>query len=66
MNPIKIEPIKPTIPFEIFEQIDIRVGTIDNVEDIPKSRSLVKLLVDFGDHRRNIIAGMKQERSNPK
>lgn len=66
MNPIKIAPIKPTIPFEIFEQIDIRVGTIESVEDFPKSRSLVKLSVDFGDHKRNIIAGMKQERSNPK
>lgn len=66
MNPIKIAPIKPTILFEIFEQIDIRVGTIELVEDVPKSHSLVKLTVDFGDRKRTIMAGMKQERDNPK
>ena len=66
MSPIKIAPIKPTIPFEIFEQIDIRVGTIELVEEVPKSHSLVKLTVDLGDHKRTIMAGMKQERVNPK
>jgi len=27
---------------------------------------MVKITVDFGDHKRNIIAGMKKERENPK
>jgi len=66
MKPIKVAPIKPTIPFDILEKIDIRVGTIVLVEDIPKSEKLVKLTVDFGDHKRTILAGMKQERKNPK
>jgi len=30
------------------------------------SGKLVKLTVDFGDHRRSILVGMKQERQNPK
>ena len=51
-------PIKPTIAHEILEQIDIRVGTIEAVEDVPKSDKLVKLIVDFGDHKRQILAGM--------
>jgi tRNA-binding protein len=62
MNPA---PIKPTIPFETLDQIDIRVGTITRVEDVPKSNKLVKLTVDFGDHTRTILAGLKQERADP-
>lgn len=46
--------------------MDIRVGTIEQVLDIEKSDKLVKLVVNFGDHKRNIIVGMKKERDNPK
>jgi len=59
-------PIKPPIEIADLEKIDIRVGTILSVEDVVNSDKLVKLLVSFGDHRRTIIAGMKQERENPK
>jgi len=58
--------IKPLVPHSALEALDIRVGTILLVEDIPKSRKLVRLIVDFGDHRRRIIAGLKTERSNPR
>ena len=57
--------IKQNISFEDFEKIDIRVGTINSVIDVTGSRKLVKLLVDFGDHSRSILVGMKQERANP-
>jgi len=63
---IKIAPIKPTIPFDAFNRIDVRVGTIELVEDVPKSDKLVRLTVDFGDHKRNILVGMKQERQDPR
>jgi len=33
---------------------------------VPGSDKLVKLTVAFGDHERTILAGMKQERENPK
>jgi len=59
-------PIKPTIEIADLEKIDIRVGTILFVQDVGNSDKLVKLLVSFGDHQRTIIAGMKQERQNPK
>lgn len=58
--------IKPLIPHTALEALDIRVGTIVLVEEVPKSAKLVRLTVDFGDHRRVILAGMKQERVNPK
>jgi len=62
----KQAPIKPIISSALFNQIDIRVGTIERVEDISNSDKLVRLIVEFGDHKRKIIVGLKKERSNPK
>lgn len=58
-------PVKPAIPASLLQQVDIRVGTILAVEDVAGSKKLVRLVVDFGDHRRNILAGMKTERADP-
>jgi tRNA-binding protein len=57
---------KPTVSFEDFEKLDIRVGTIISVDEVPKSKKLMKLTVDFGDHSRTILAGIKKERENPR
>ena len=65
MEMIKHAPIKPPVSYDVFEKIDIRVGNIERVEDIEGADSLVRLIVDFGDHRRTILAGIKQERENP-
>ena len=65
MDKITLAPIKSIIKFEDLEKVDIRVGTIEKVEDITDSDKLVRLIVDFGDHKRNIIVGMKKERENP-
>ena len=59
-------PAKSIIPFAALEALDIRVGTIERVEDVPKSEKLVKLTVNFGNHTRSILAGMKKERANPR
>ena len=58
-------PVKPTITIDDLAKIDIRVGTIDRVEDVAGSNKLVRLLVDFGDFTRTILVGMKHERDNP-
>jgi methionine--tRNA ligase beta chain len=65
-EPFKVAAIKPTIPYDILDKIDIRIGTIELVEDVPKSDKLVRMTVDFGDHRRKILVGMKQEREDPR
>ena len=57
-------PIKPQIPFETFASVDIRAGTIRSVHDVAGSSKLVRLVVDFGDHTRIIIAGIKKERAD--
>jgi tRNA-binding protein len=58
-------PIKPAIEFSALAAIDIRVGTIERVEEVPKSDKLLRLTVNFGDHTRTILSGMKQERARP-
>lgn len=58
-------PVKPEITFDAVEQLDVRVGTVESVEDVKGSGKLLKLTVSFGDHRRTILAGMKRERANP-
>jgi len=62
----KVAPVKPTISFDVLDKIDVRVGTIELVEDVEGSDKLVKLTVDLGDHKRSILVGMKQERQDPK
>ena len=58
-------PVKSAISIELLNQVDIRVGTIRSVADVPGSDKLVQLRVSFGDHERDIVAGLKQERANP-
>ena len=58
--------VKPPITIDDVNRVDIRVGTITSVNDMAGSDKLVKLTVDFGDFERLILAGLKQERPNPK
>ena len=51
---------------EALEALDIRVGTIERVEEVAGSDKLMKLTVNFGDHSRAILAGIKKERENPR
>jgi tRNA-binding protein len=57
-------PVKPSITFDELARIDVRVGTIEAVEDVEGSTKLVRLRVNFGDHVRTILAGMKRERED--
>lgn len=59
-------PLKPTITLDVLNQVDIRVGTILSVNDVPSSDNLMQLRVNFGDHERTIVAGIKKERANPR
>src|ERR1700676_588382 len=63
MTPAQVKP--PILP-ELLDQIDIRVGTIETVSDVANSEKLVALRVNFGDHVRTVLAGMKRERANPR
>ena len=62
----KTAPVKPAIGLSDLEKIDVRVGTIVSVSDVQGSDKLVRLKVNFGSFERTILAGMKQERDDPR
>jgi len=66
METINVATVKPTISIDVLEKIDIRAGTIQLIEDVKGSNKLLKMTVDFGDHSRTILVGMKKEREDPK
>lgn len=59
-------PVKPAVQFSALDALDIRVGTIERVEEVPRSEKLMRLTVNFGDHSRTILAGIRKERENPR
>lgn len=61
----KVAPPKADMSFEDLEKIDIRVGTILDVSDVPNSKKLVQMTVDLGFATRTVVVGMKQERDDP-
>ena len=66
MSEFTLAPVKPVVGMDAFEALDIRVGTIEYAEEVAGSDKLMKLTVNFGDHSRTILAGIKKERENPR
>lgn len=48
------------IPFEEFQKLDMRVGKIAEATQIPGSRNLIRMIVDFGTESRQAVAGLLQ------
>jgi methionyl-tRNA synthetase len=48
------------ILFEDFVKFDIRIGKVEEATQIPGSRNLLKLIVDFGSEKRQSVAGLLQ------
>jgi methionine--tRNA ligase beta chain len=46
------------ISFEEFQKLDLRVGKITEASQIPGSRNLIKMIVDFGMEKRQAVAGL--------
>ena len=66
MNEFEPAPVKPIVGTAALDALDIRVGTIERVEEVARSEKLMKLIVNFGDHTRTILAGLRKERANPR
>lgn len=50
---------KPTITYDDFAKLDLRVATITAAEPHPNADRLLKLQVDLGGEQRQICAGVK-------
>jgi methionine--tRNA ligase beta chain len=51
---------KVEISFEEFQRLDLRVGKITEANQIPGSRNLIRMIVDFGTEKRQAVAGLLQ------
>jgi methionine--tRNA ligase beta chain len=48
------------ISFEEFQKLDLRIGKIIEANQIPGSRNLIRIIVDFGTEKRQAVAGLLQ------
>jgi methionine--tRNA ligase beta chain len=48
------------ISFEEFQKLDMRIGKILEANQIPGSRNLIRMIVDFGTEKRQAVAGLLQ------
>lgn len=52
--------MKDIISYEDFEKLDLKVGEIIKVEEIPKADKLYKLTINIGEETRTVCAGIKE------
>jgi methionyl-tRNA synthetase len=57
---VQISPLKPTITIDHFKKVDLRVGRVIEAEKVPKSEKLIKLQVEIGNEKRQVVAGIAQ------
>jgi len=46
------------IPFDDFMKLELRIGKVEEATLIPRSKNLLKLIVDFGSEKRQSVAGL--------
>jgi methionine--tRNA ligase beta chain len=51
---------KTEIAFDEFQKLDLRVGKIVEANQVPKSKKLIRIIVDFGTEKRQAVAGLLQ------
>lgn len=52
--------MKDTVPFSDFEKLDMRVGKIVDVEEVPRTQKLFKIRVDIKDRIIQIVSSLKE------
>ncbi|MFN0157888.1 MAG: methionine--tRNA ligase [Bacteroidota bacterium] len=55
--------VKPSITIDDFKKIDLRVGKVIECEKVSKSEKLLKLQVEIGNEKRQVLAGIAQHYS---
>ena len=59
-EPAVVAASKPEITFDDFTRMDMRTGTILEAEKVPKTKKLIKMLVDLGFEKRTIVSGIAE------
>ncbi|MCK4880996.1 MAG: methionine--tRNA ligase [Bacteroidales bacterium] len=59
-EPVELAPQKAEITFDDFTRMDFRTGTILEAEKVPKTKKLIKMLVDLGFEKRTIVSGIAE------
>jgi methionyl-tRNA synthetase len=57
----KLADLKEKIDYDDFQKLDIRIGTILEAERIPKTKKLMKLLIDTGIDKRTLVGGIAEQ-----
>lgn len=52
--------MKELITFSDFQKLDLRAGTILEAVEVEGSGKLLRLLIDLGEEKRQIIAGIRK------
>jgi len=52
--------VEGIVNFNDWSKLDLRVGEILEIEDIPNADKLYKLKIDIGTETRTVVAGLKQ------
>lgn len=58
-GPLADDPISPTISYEDFAKLDLRVALIKKAEAVPEADKLLKLQLDLDGETRQVFAGIK-------
>lgn len=63
-TPVSIyAPLKPQITYDDFAKVDLRIAKITEAEAVPKSKKLIRLQIDLGFEKRQIVAGIAEKLS---
>ena len=57
---VEIAPYKDYIEFDEWEKLDIRVGKVLECEPVPKSKKLLRFVLEVGNETRQILSGISQ------
>lgn len=55
------EPVKKEIVYDDFAKLDLRMGTIEVAEKVPKADKLLRLEIDLGFEKRQILSGVAEQ-----
>ena len=55
---MSVNTLAEEITFDYFGKLDLRIGRIVEAEEVPQSKKLIKIQVDFGAEKRQAIAGL--------